>query len=87
MIPDIALSSGVWHDLYAATGFAPGTPLLIYNKGSSTVFVWEGASDPGAIGQGAPVLDVPAIADQDGVTGCWVNSMGSIRLCVQEYTP
>lgn len=87
MIPDISLPSGVWSDLYAATGFAPGTKLLIYNKGSSTVFVWEGASAPTALGQGVPVLDVPHIADQRSVTGCWVNSMGSIRLCVQEYLP
>lgn len=85
MIPDTTLSAGAWHDLYAATGYTPGTPLLVYNKGSSVVFIWEGAAPPPELGHGASILDTPAIADQVGVTGCWVNSMGNIRLNVQEY--
>lgn len=87
MIPDISLAAGAWHDLYAASGFTPGTPLLVYNKGSSAVFLWEGATEPAQVGHGATLLDVPTVISQSGVTGCWVNSMGGIRLCVQAYTP
>lgn len=86
MIQDIVLSSGAWWDLYTASGFAPGTKLLVYNKGSSTAFFWEGSSASGlTLSQGVPVLSDAHVIDQNGVTGCWVASLATVRLCVQEY--
>lgn len=90
MIPDTLLAAnpdGPYHNLYAATGIAPGTPLLIQNKGNSNQVLWEGAQPPDAVWDGV-VMGVGDewVADQIGVTGCWVKSGASLTLCVQVYT-
>lgn len=85
MNPDIVLSAGAWHDLYAATGIDPGTPLLIFSKGMTVTNCWEGAAPPIDTSQGVPIFGEPFVADQRGVTGAWVASMTEIVLCVQEY--
>ena len=88
MSPDITLASGMWHDLYVATGITPGTRLLVYNKGSTVAHLWEGSMPGGLmLSEGVPIFSggEPQIADQVGVTGCWIASLGSLRLNVQEY--
>ena len=84
MNADILLSANSWHDLYAASGFDAGTPLLIYNKSVSRLLLWDGVSPP-AGEDGVPVNPDAPIVVESGSLGCWVKSMGAIRVNVQEY--
>lgn len=95
MIPDVKPVVGVWTDLYALSGFVPGTRLQIQNKNGGKALVWEGATPPGIVGDddrhgyqifmdGDPVKTTPS------PVGCWVlywevgfTTHG--RMCVQEY--
>lgn len=45
-LPDVILQTGVYVDLYTATGIAPGTALLLNNKSSGTVHIQVRASQP-----------------------------------------
>jgi len=87
MIPDISLAAGIWHNVYTASGISAGTPILIQSKGSSMVFMWEGPTAPLASGwDGVKFFDEPWVADQVGVSGCWIKSNGAVVINVQVYT-
>jgi hypothetical protein len=47
-IPDVTLASGVWLDVYNATGIAPGTALILKNKASNLVYIQVRATVPTA---------------------------------------
>lgn len=97
MIKDLKPTVGVWTDLYALSGIAPGTRLQIQNKSGGKALVWEGAAPPTAVGpdddnrhgyqifmDGDPVKTTPA------PVGCWVlywevGFTQTGRMCVQEY--
>jgi hypothetical protein len=85
---DIAnLAANTWHDVYALSGIAPGTKIVIYNKGNSTQTYWEG-SQPGANDwSGVPIIvNDAAIVDQVNATGCWIKSPAPITINVQVDT-
>lgn len=87
MLPDISLPSGTWSNVYAASGIAPGTPILIFNKGGSTAFLWEGSVAPAqSAWDGISFFADPQVVDQVGATGCWVKSNGPVLINVQVYT-
>lgn len=87
MIPDISLPSGIWHDIYTASGIPAGTPILVYNKGGTNAFLWEGPTAPAPSSwDGIPCFSDPFVADQVGITGCWIKSNGSVLVNVQVYT-
>lgn len=88
MRADITLEPWAWHDLYAAAGIAPGSPLLVINKSVSTVYLWEGppVADM-ALNEGVPCyIGEPCVVSQVGESGCYVAGMVPVRLSVQEYT-
>lgn len=84
MSADISLPANVWNDVYAATGITPGTPIQISNKRNELVVAQEGSA-PSAGSWDGPYLPAtwPWVADQKGVTGCWVKSMSTIIINVQ----
>lgn len=87
MQDDISLAAGGWHDVYAVSGFAPGTPLLIYNKGNSTQTYWEGAQPLSTSWSGVPIpVNDAAIVTQAGVSGCWIRSGAPLVINVQQAT-
>lgn len=87
MLPDVNGPLGVWVDLYAATGKAPGTRLMVYNKGSNLVVLSDSASSPvTASNDGVPCRgDYPQVFDQ-GSAGAWAKCpQGALWLNIQEY--
>ncbi len=93
MIADIRFAANTWVDVYAATGFAVGTPLLIVNKlAAFDALIWEGATPPGAaVLDGMPARYPSALKTTTNNAGCWAyypNTANSAqgRLCVQEAT-
>ena len=87
MQPDISLASGTWHNVYTASGIAPGTPIMIQSKGGSTVFLWEGPTQPAPTAwDGVSFYADPWVVDQTGTTGCWIKSNGPVLINVQVYT-
>jgi len=47
-IPDLTLISGVWLDVYAASGIAPQSDLVVKNKSSNAIYIQIRASTPTA---------------------------------------
>jgi hypothetical protein len=45
-IPDVTLASGVWLDLYTATGISPASDLVVKNKSSNAIYIQVRASTP-----------------------------------------
>lgn len=45
-LPDVTMVSGVWLDVYNATGITPGTALIVKNKGSNLVYIQVRSSVP-----------------------------------------
>jgi len=87
MIPDITLPSGVWNNVYAASGISAGTPILIQSKGGSMVFLWEGPASPASSAwDGVTFCNEPWVADQVGVSGCWIKSNATVIINVQAFT-
>lgn len=89
MSPDLMLPANVWNNIYAASGIAPGTPILIYGKANSVAQVFEGPTDPGADAwDGVPLIPQgdPIYVDQKGISGCWIKSGASLRISVQVAT-
>lgn len=84
MSADITLAAGIWNDVYAASGIAPGTPIQIVNKCNTLIVAQEGTA-PAAESWDGPFISPrwPWVADQVGVTGCWVKSMNMIVINVQ----
>lgn len=52
MIKDIQPQANEWVDVYAATGIAVGTGLLVQAKTDALAYLWEGAAPP-ALGRPA----------------------------------
>lgn len=83
MIEITGLGANAWHDIYAATDIAVGTPLLVYNKSTSTIYIWEGASGPISSSMGVPVdVDCPTVISE-GSPGAWVRSIIPVSINVQ----
>jgi len=83
MSADISLPAGQWNDVYAASGIAPGTPIQIFNKRNEFIVVQEGAAPAAGSWDGPYITAWPWVADQKGVTGCWVKSMSMVVINVQ----
>lgn len=96
MIPDVRFAADTWIELYATTGIAPGTALVLQNKLQQNLLVYiGGATAPpstpprdGLDGYILTYLDPARIAA--GTTAVWIklpSSAGAMaRVCVQEAT-
>jgi len=94
MIKDIFPPLGVWTDARLATGIATGKRLVIQNKGSAAILVWEGSAPPtdGDTLHGYQLMTgQPPYVTSSPSDGCWLmhyqdgfTALG--RVCVQEYT-
>lgn len=85
MTIDTNLPANTWSNIYAATGIAPGTPIQIFNKSIWDVTAQETPTSPNAASRDGPCICRAEtwVADQYGVTGCWVWSPGPIWVNVQ----
>ncbi len=55
MKPDVTLAAGMWHDFYAATGYAPGTDVIFCNRSGTRVVAFEGDQPAAQSYQGAEI--------------------------------
>jgi len=51
---DVPVPSKQWVDIYALSGIAVGTAVVIINKGSNSFYVSAQATSPAAVTSGAP---------------------------------
>lgn len=95
MIPDVRFAADVWTELYAFTGIAPGTALVIQNKLQQNLLVFISATAPPttspADGLDGFILSyLEAARITAGSPGVWMklpSSAGAMaRVCVQEST-
>ncbi len=97
MIPDITPQLGIWVDLYALTGIAVGTRLVIQSKNVGRAVVWEGAAPPGdsteAQAHGVELTNRgDSCSTSAAPPGCWLIAWSTTygatkgRFCVQELT-
>ena len=96
MIKDIQPAANQWVDVYAMTGIAVGTGLLVQAKTDTLVYLWEGSAEPvlGAQDWKMPGYEVDRkrgpVRVRPGATGLWayawnpLSSDGKGVLCVQE---
>lgn len=93
MNKDLMLTANQWHNVYAtlaAAGWAlaAGTPIVIYNKTNYRVMVQERPDAPDSASWEGAYIDPtwPGIADQVGVSGCWVKCHQALHINVQVST-
>lgn len=55
MKPDLTLAPGVWHDFYAATGYAPGSDIIFCNRSATRIVVFEGPQPSAQVLHGAEI--------------------------------
>lgn len=91
-LDDVILQPNIYVDLYNLTGIAPGTSLVINNKGSSTVFLQVRASQPNALSNdGWPLRSAPSIdtwttvSDVPVGSRVWAKGNSAARLFVQVF--
>jgi len=90
-IPDLTLVSGVWLDVYAASGIAPQSDLIIKNKSTSAAYIQVRASTPVTNTDGWPLNPLASSLGGDWTTvtkvpagsRVWVRGVG--KLFVQQF--
>lgn len=96
MIKDIQAAANEWVDVYAATGIAVGTGLLVQAKTDALAYLWEGAAPPtlGPADWKLPGYELDRkrgpVRVRPGAAGLWVFTWNPLSpggtgvLCVQE---
>lgn len=85
--PDVTIPAATWVNLYTGSGVAVGTPVTVYNKGSSACNLAVSTAAPASSLTGVPLFvgSVGSMASIDaGETGLWAYSDLGTRLLVQE---
>lgn len=85
--PDVVIKAGTWTDLYAVTGIAVGTQVVVYNKGSKNCLVAVSSAAPTVRTMGIPLYGGPVgsyAVVSDGEVGLWAYSESGCTLLVQE---
>lgn len=84
MKPDVTLAAGVWHDFYAATGYAPGTDVIFCNRSGTRVLAFEGAQPAAQAYQGAEIAS--GAWGRVKADSAWIKAGAPILLgAVQEF--
>lgn len=85
MKPDLPLAANVWHEFYAASGYAPGTDVIAANRGNSTLLAYEGVQPPANSWWGWPVQVGDGLRIRAATA--WIKSGAPIVLGgLQEFT-
>lgn len=82
--PNIALGQATWIDLYAASGIAVGTQIIVTNVGRSECRLYAAASAPAQANQGIPLPVYTEATNEAGDTGAWIYSVQGGRVNVRE---
>lgn len=81
-IPDVKLSGTAYQNVYALTGIAVGTHVLIQNKQSTAVYIQVQSTQPDTASRdGYMLVGNEACIVKGSITGLWV--FGTSRICVQ----
>tara|TARA_R100000544_G_scaffold17462_1_gene8342 strand:- start:1291 stop:1557 length:267 start_codon:yes stop_codon:yes gene_type:complete len=83
-LPEVDLPVGEWVDLYAETGIAVGTKIIIQNTGSSDVFLSESSSVPSSQVGFNILIPRDFFTNDDGNIGAWAISELGTNLQVEE---
>ena len=72
-MPQIKTTTSAWADVYALSGIAPGTALLIQNQSGNVAILQQGAAAPAATDNTGRWLQsgVEAVVDA-GAAGLWI---------------
>lgn len=83
MKPDLLLTSAVWHDFYAVTGFDSDTDVIGYNGGASRICLFEGDKPPAATAvQGWQIPMGEGFRVKASAGQAWIRGNGSpVLLC------
>lgn len=83
--PDVQLDKTQYVDVYAATGLAVGTPILIQNKSSQNVYIQIQTTQPSALSRDGGIIQPfeQGLIDT-GENGCWVLGDTNGKISVQE---
>lgn len=82
--PDVTLNNTTYSDIYALTGIAVGTPLIIQNKSSIGAYLQIKSFQPASNSQDGIFLEAYNFYVVDaGEVGCWAKGM--TKLSVQEH--
>lgn len=83
-IPDVLIVNSSYTDLYAATGIAVGTPLLLQNKGTNAIYIQNKAFQPASSStDGAYLLSYAFMVVEQGAAGAWAKGTMA-KISVQE---
>lgn len=82
--PDVILNGTEYQDLYAATGIAVGTKLILFNKSTSDVRVILSATKPANNSTDGIIMEIsgamrPFSVDA-GENGCWAKGFGPLSV-------
>lgn len=89
MAPDIITDGNTWTDIYAGSGIAPKKPLMVQNKGTTHILLWQGTIPPSSSSRdGASITPMGWATLDAGFDHCWVGNFSGTRgrLFVQEVT-
>ena len=71
-LPNIAISENVWVDLYAQSGIATGTQIIVQNVGARDIYLSTKATQPDINADGYYVVERSQEAINDsGDSGAW----------------
>ena len=74
-IPNLFLEPNVWTDLYAATGFVIGHPIIVQNIGVTDIYLYSGATAPAEINAYQIVTRYDEAINEIGDLGGWALSL------------
>lgn len=85
-LPDVVLATGVWTDIYTASGIAPQSDLIIKNKSTSVAYIQVRASTPTVNTDGWPINPLGSSLGGDWTTvtkvpagsRVWVRGSGKV---------
>ena len=79
-LPDVPLIEGQYVDIYAATGIAVGTRVVIQNKTNGFIRVQESAAQPANDSTDGVFVETKKYVIAIGTNGCWVKGSGDISV-------
>jgi len=80
-IPDLNLTLTDWVNVYATTGIAVGTSIVIQNKASNPVLLYIAASKPTTSSyDGYAIRSLEAVVVDAAESGCWIRGSGVVNV-------
>lgn len=83
-LPTVVIESNTWTDIYAATGIAGGTQLIVQNTGTNTIRLAESATEPDTTTGHNVIPPDSYLTNAAANVGGWAYSTRGSRLQVEE---